>query len=155
VTRPLEASVRFPCFGGSCGAMVGGPGPRRSAPEAATLVRRQLLAWHERFTRFDVTSELSRLNRDPRTTVPVTPIMAALAGAIVAAARMTGGLVDGTLVDWLESAGYAADLQTSVPLADALPAAPRRRPARPRRPARWREISIDRRACTVTRPPGV
>ena len=59
--------------------------------------RRALLAWHERFSRFSASSELSRLNRDPAATVAVRPLMRRVIEAALTAARDTGGLVDVTL----------------------------------------------------------
>jgi hypothetical protein len=56
----------------------------------------------------------------------------AAVGAALWAARRTRGLVDPTLLGELEAAGYAGDLDGSLALAEALAAAPPRRPARPR-----------------------
>ena len=114
-----------------------------------------MLDWHDRFTRFEATSELSQLNADLRKTVPVSDAMARFAEAVVTAARATGGLVDGTLLHELESAGYRQDLEAPVPLPRALAAAPRRRPAGSSPHVRWGEISVDRSQRTVTRAPGV
>ena len=74
-----EAIERFPCFGGSCGVIVSGDAPGRSAAAAVARAREQLLEWHEGFSRFLPESELSRLNEDPRERVPVSPLMAYLA----------------------------------------------------------------------------
>jgi thiamine biosynthesis lipoprotein len=127
-----------------------------SAQAAVTSARRSLLAWHQRFSRFIATSELCRLNEDPRTTVPVRPLMAALAQAAVLAAEMTGGLVDATLTDEIERAGYAGDLDGEpVAVSRALALAPPRRPARPRPRSRWRRITVDRHRGVVARPPGL
>jgi thiamine biosynthesis lipoprotein len=115
-----------------------------------------LLAWHEQFSRFSPTSELSRLNADPRRVVPVSTTMARFVATAVDAAGATGGLVDPTLVDDLESAGYSRDLSwQSLPLSRALLLAPGRATAQARAPARWAELKVDRAARTVTRPPGV
>jgi len=61
-----EIADAFACFGGSCGTIVRGDGEARSAADAVALARRRLLAWHDRFTRFEPGSELSSVNRDPR-----------------------------------------------------------------------------------------
>jgi FAD:protein FMN transferase len=148
-----EAIVRFDCFGSRCSVLVTGSGSLGSADLAAQLVKRQLLEWHARFSRFDAGSELSLLNGDPRPRVEVTPTMARLADAVVGAAEATDGLVDATLVDEIEIAGYTADLGESVPLRDALAIAPPRKPASPSTLARWREIEVHDRA--ITRTPGV
>jgi thiamine biosynthesis lipoprotein len=151
-----EAIEQFDCFGGSCAVLVAGAGPGGTAQDAAARVKRRLLAWHDQFSRFSPTSELSRLNGDPRRVVPVSPTMARFVAAAVGAAGATGGLVDPTLVDELESAGYRRDLSwDSLPLSRALLLAPGRATARPRVVAGWSEIKVDRAARTVTRPPGV
>src|SRR4051794_38488363 len=93
-----EAILRFDCFGSRCAVFVTGSGSLGSADLAAQLVKRQLLEWHVRFSRFDAGSELSLFNRDPHARVEVTKTMARLAEAVVDAAEATGGLVDGTLV---------------------------------------------------------
>jgi thiamine biosynthesis lipoprotein len=136
----------FRCFGGRCAVLV-------DDPAAALQARRRLEAWHDRFSRFNPASELSRLNADPRPAVAVTPTMARLVEAVIAAARMTDGLVDSTLVPEIEAAGYTRDLGAPLPLALALRLAPARRPARPRAAARWREIRVV--DGIVHRPPGV
>lgn len=155
-----EAISRFTCFGGRCGVFLSGRGAGGDAVEVADMVRQRMLDWHTQFSRFDPDSELSRLNRDPRESVPASPVMLRLVAAAVRAARLTGGLVDPTLLGELEVAGYRRSLgtlgaPTGVELRRALSAAPTRRPATPRPDARWRDISIDRRAGTVRRPPGL
>ena len=93
-----EAIEEFACFGSRCSALVIGSGEAGSGAEAAALARRTLLGWHERFSRFLPTSELSRLNADPRARVPVSPVMARFAQAVLTACALTGGLVDATLL---------------------------------------------------------
>ena len=113
-----------------------------------------MLAWHEVFSRFKPESELSRLNADPRECVPVSPLMARFAAAAVTAAEATGGLVDPTLLEEIEAAGYRSDrLRGTLALPMALALAPPRAPGRPHPAARWRTVEVD--AGTVTRPPGV
>jgi thiamine biosynthesis lipoprotein len=136
--------MRFDCFGARCGVW--------GADEPG--MRRQLEAWHRRFSRFRPDSELSRLNRDPRELVPVSAEMARLLGAIHEAATKTGGLVDGTLLGEIEAAGYATDLGAPVPLPEALALAPPRRPARPRARPGF-ELLRARDAHFVRRPPGL
>jgi thiamine biosynthesis lipoprotein len=118
--------------------------------------RRRLLEWHEQFSRFLPASELTRLNADPRETVPVSPLMRRVVEAGVRAAHATDGLVDPTLLDELERAGYASHFEgASVPLVAALAMAPARRPGRAAAEAAWRLVRTDRCTGTVTRPPGV
>jgi thiamine biosynthesis lipoprotein len=115
-----------------------------------------MLEWHQQFSRFEPNSELSRLNADPHETVPVSPVMAGFVDALLTAAAASGGLVDATLVGEIEAAGYSEHFDSEpVPLAHALELAPARVPGGPSDAARWREVSVDRRAGTVTRPPGV
>jgi FAD:protein FMN transferase len=157
-----EAVERFACFGGTCEVRVAGPDGRAAAARA----RRQLLEWHDRFTRFSPHSELSRLNADPRDEVPATDTMLALAEAVAVAGEHTGGLVDGTLANEIAAAGYDSGEMTragspaarggaALPLALALRLGPRRRPAGASPHRRWRQIVADRGAGVVRRPPGV
>lgn len=147
--------MTFACFGSECTVRVLGDRPGASAEEAVDEARRRLLAWHDRFTRFDPSSELARLNADPAEEVPVSADMALLAEAVVSAAEQTGGLVDATLLGEIERAGYRSDLQTSLPLADALRLAPSRRAAAPGPGEQWRELQVDRAGLRVRRPPGL
>jgi FAD:protein FMN transferase len=155
IAERTEVRREFACFGSRCGAIVQGDGPAGSAQQAADLVARKLLDWHGRFSRFLPDSELVRLNRDPRQTVPVSGLMARLGQAVVVAGGLTGGLVDGTLVEQIERAGYVRDLREPLPLSIALELAPPRKPAAPAGAGAWQRISVDVGARTVTRAPGV
>jgi thiamine biosynthesis lipoprotein len=148
-----EARSTFPCFGGKCSVFVIGPAPEADA--AVALAKRRLLAWHHRFTRFEPDSELMRLNGDPRTEVPVSSLMARFAAAARTAAERTGGLVDATLLEELEDAGYRGELRTELPLGEALRLAPPRAAAGPSPKASWRLVSADLERNVVRRPPGV
>jgi thiamine biosynthesis lipoprotein len=108
-----------------------------------------------RLSRFDPASELSRLNGDPRASVPASPLLRAAVRAALWAAERTGGLVDPTLLAAVQDAGYdrSRSQAAPAPLAQALAAAPPRRPAHPARPARWRQVHVDDDA--VLRPPGL
>jgi thiamine biosynthesis lipoprotein len=156
IVAGAEAIETFACFGGDVTVIVMGSGPAGSPGEAVAAVKRRMLEWHQQFSRFEPDSELSRLNADPRETVPVSPVMARFVDASLTAAAETGGLVDATLVGEIEKAGYAAHFDSEpVPLARALELAPRRAPGGPSQAANWRAVSLDRDAGTVTRPPGV
>lgn len=149
------AAVRtFACFGTTCAVRLDEPG---DADTAARLedAERTLLDWHERFSRFEPASELSRLNADPRATVAATPTMVRFVAAARAAAELTGGLVDPTLTGELEQAGYAGELGERLELARALALAPPRRPGRARPERRWASLAADPAAGTVTRGVGV
>jgi thiamine biosynthesis lipoprotein len=154
--NPAEAIETFPCFGSSATVIVMGAGPAGAPPAAAALLKRRLLAWHEQFSRFEPGSELCVLNDDPRETVPVSTVMRRLIEAILEGARLSGGLVDATLVGEIERAGYRQDFEAPpLALADALRLAPPRAPAGPSARPRWHEVSVDAAHGTVTRPPGV
>ena len=136
--------------------LVGDSARPADAAAAAAMAQRALLSWHERFSRFDPGSELSALNRDPRSRVPVSPLMRRALRTGLQAARDTGGLVDFTLGGEIERAGYDAHLEgEGTPLAEALRRAPARSQAAPRHDARWRELSVDPHDGTVSRPPGL
>jgi thiamine biosynthesis lipoprotein len=151
-----EVIERFACFGGDCVVLVSGRGPWGTAREAALRAKAMMLAWHSQFSRFDADSELTRLNEDRRTTVPVSRLMARLIEGAVEAARMTGGLVDPTLLSAIERTGYRNHFAgTPLPLRDALALAGTRAAAGPSAASRWRDIRVDPIAGTVTRPPGV
>jgi FAD:protein FMN transferase len=150
-----EAIEEFDCFGSRCAALVIGAGAAGAAPDAATLCKRTLLSWHERFSRFLASSELSMLNDDPRREVPVRTLMARFAQAVHTAGSITGGLVDATLLEDVRRAGYTGDLGEPVPLRRALALAGSRHPAASSPHAGWRQIEVDLEARTVTRPPGV
>jgi thiamine biosynthesis lipoprotein len=151
-----ETAETFECFGSTCTVIVAGDDGEIAAKQAVARAKLLLLDWHRRFSRFEPDSELSRLNADPRQTVPVSEMMARLADAATAAGALTGGLVDATLVDEIERAGYAAHFEASgMSLEDSLGDAPPRRPATARAEGGWRRISVDHSAGTITRPPGV
>jgi thiamine biosynthesis lipoprotein len=149
-----EQSATFECFGSSCSVFVTGAGPLGSAREAVAHVRSTLLGWHERFSRFEPASELSRLNGDPRPQVPTSPLMARLADAAVIAGSLTGGLVDATLIDQVEALGYTGAQGQALPLPSALRMAPPRARAAGG-PGGWRQLQVDLPRTIITRPPGV
>ncbi len=152
----VEHLRTFDCFGGRCAVILAGDGAFGPAATALDDVQALLLGWHRDFTRFDAGSELSRLNADPGSTVPVSPLLGRLAQATVDAGRRSGGLVDATLVGPLQDAGYAGDWDgTSLDLADTLTRAPARRAAGPSPRRDWARISVDTETGTISRPPGV
>ncbi len=150
-----EARRRFACFGAVAEVVVGGRCGETSAPVAAMLAHGKLRSLHARLTRFDPASELSQLNAAPQPVVYASRLLRKLARAVVEAGERSGGLVDATLVDELERAGYATSragrpgLQASDALEGGWPA----RPARPRADDAWRRIVVDDDARTITRPP--
>lgn len=152
----IEASRTFSCFGGNTTVLVEGAGPVGEPGEAVIAARDLLLVWHAAFSRFKPESELSSLNGDEGTSVPVTAIMARFVQAVVDAAQATGGLVDATMLDAIEGLGYKTErFRGSLALPLALALAPARQPARAHPDRRWRTIKVDFDTSTVTRPPGV
>lgn len=150
-----EVRRTFECFGGSVSVTVFGP--RSMQPEdAVAAAEARLLAAHRQLSRFLLDSDLNRLNRDPRASVPTSPLLLRLASAVREAGELSGGLVDATLLREIEAAGYRDSMQhrpAGGPLAE--PAAGNGAPARPSPERSWAEISVDRRAGTIKRPPGV
>jgi FAD:protein FMN transferase len=127
-------------------------------PDAALAHAR---AWTEdfarRLSRFIPSSELSRMNADPRPVVPASALLRAAVGAGLWAAERTGGLADPTLVGALEAIGYR-ESRTGVdatPLVEALACAPARRPARPHPDAQWRSVRVLDAEGSIARPAGV
>lgn len=151
-----EAHIEFACFGGRVSLHVRGADEKEGF-RLAERGRELLLDAHERLSRFEPSSELSRLNRDPRTEVPASPLLRRLAAAVLTAGSRSGGLVDATLLGAIERAGYRSSLETAEvrPLTRAELAAHNQTPARPSATAEWRSVSVDAEAGTVIRPPGV
>jgi thiamine biosynthesis lipoprotein len=148
-----EARRSFECFGGTVTVAVLGPTsmePEKAAAEAEA----RLLTAHRRLSRFLPGSELSRLNRDSRTSVPAEPLLLDLVDAAREAGELTGGLVDATLLSEIVAAGYRDSMGADRGAPDDFePAAAT--PAGPSPERAWAELSVDRQAGTITRPPGV
>jgi thiamine biosynthesis lipoprotein len=149
-----EARRCFDCFGGTVTVLVGDADADRAEAAAATAETR-LLDGHARLSRFLPESELSQLNRDPRGTVPVSRLLLEVAASARWAGLLSDGLVDATLLDDLERAGYR-ESRAGEPFRPAL-AWPAKPPAPARAGARrgWSRIAVDRDAGTVSRPPGL
>jgi FAD:protein FMN transferase len=152
-----EARRTFECFGGIASVNVGGRSPEKDAEEAALAAEQKLLDAHERLSRFLPDSELSALNRDPRPTVPASRLLIEVAAVARWAGMLSDGLVDATLVGEIEDAGYRESLAESPDRFPAEIGAPTtaRAPASAGADPGWRKITVDRRAGTITRPPGV
>jgi thiamine biosynthesis lipoprotein len=112
---------------------------------------------YRRLSHFDASSDLSRLNADPRPCVPAVSLLRAAVRAALRAASMSGGLVDPTLLGALHRAGYGESRARIRPasLRRGLSAAPPRRPARPDPDARWRTVEVDEAGGVIRRPPGL
>jgi thiamine biosynthesis lipoprotein len=149
-----EAHLDFACFGGVASVHVRGSDEEQGRRLAARG-RELLLDAHQRLSRFEPGSELSRLNRDARTEVPASPLLRRLVAAVLTAGSRSGGLVDATLLDAIERAGYRSSLTAAEvrPLTRADLAAQDQAPARPRAAAEWCSVRVE--AGAVIRPPGV
>lgn len=148
-----ELRRTFECFGGLVSVAV--LGPASMEPErGATAAEARLLVAHRRLSRFLPGSELSRLNCDPRARVPADPLLLRLAQAAREAGELTGGLVDATLLSEIETAGYR-DSMRGRPSASGPTQTEAVTPAGPCVARSWAELSVDRQAGTIERPPGV
>ena len=147
-----EHDHRFRLFGTDVRVLVSSPTPL-DALRVHALFRRL----HRTLTRFDAASELSALNARAGSDVAVSPLLLRAVEAALWAARTSDGLVDPTILDDLERAGYAGsrDGQTPAPLGEALRGAPDRRPAAPRHPTRWAQITVDPSRRMIGLPGGV
>lgn len=153
-----EHDLTFDAMGSHVRLLIGEPGPGMApAAEAAEQGRRFVEDFDRTLSRFNPGSELCRLNADPRERVPASELMRRAIEAGVRAAELSDGLVDPTLVEEIEGAGYVASRagMSGVPLADALADAPPRQPASPRPEQRWRGFEVDDEAGAVVRPPGL
>ncbi len=146
-----EAVETFDCFGGRCAVRVAG-GEDVEIVAAVLEAKRLLLTAHSTLSRFDPDSELSRFNRDPRVEVPASPLLRQVVAAALTAGLRSGGLVDATLVDQIEAAGYAESRAFDGGPADAEVAT---EPAAASPRAGWCLLTVDERAGTVTRPLGL
>jgi thiamine biosynthesis lipoprotein len=138
-----EASDCFACFGATVTIAASGA----AAPRAIAHARRLALDVHNRLTRFDPDSDLSRLNADPRERVPAGDLLRSLAKAARRAGVESGGLVDATCLPAVAAAGYQAKWDKQQP----------DRSVRPALATDWRggwdEIYVDGEC--IVRPPGV
>lgn len=160
--RPRTAAEHertFPLFGSEVRLLIGEPDGAGLPPPPVIALQLQgfLRALHRRLTRFDPGSELCSLNADPADVRAVGSILLAAVAAARWAAWRSGGLVDPTLVAELERAGYTESWteERSASIADALAAAPKRRPAARRPGSGWTSIDVDPVRGVVRRAPGV
>lgn len=150
-----EHAYGFGVFGTRVRLVVGYGDEAPLAVQLRSLaVQARLRQMHAALTRFEPDSELSCLNAAAGEAVEVSPILLRAVQAALEAARLTGGLVDPTLLGDLERAGYVASRAGLEPvaLADALAAAPARRPGAPRPRAAWARIEVDPGRGTVRLP---
>ncbi len=98
----------------------------------------------EVFSRFRPASELTAVNANPSGLVAVSPLFADTLRRALAAASQTAGLVDPTVAEAVEAAGYDRDFPSLVPTSE---------PVRPAARGRWRAIRLTGRL--LERPPGL
>ena len=89
------------------------------AQRDAVQTIRRIASWADRLTRFTTTSELSRLNADPASSVEVGPTLAAVLSRASEAGLLSGGLVDPTLLDARLAAEHHAAAWNTVATASA------------------------------------
>ena len=120
-------------------------------------MQRRLQAWHESFSRFLPGSELSRLNDDPRSEVPVSRRWRARARRVRAAAELTHAASSTARCSHRSRRPVtSATCARRIPLSRALALAPARRPAGARSPAVLAQRRGRPRARRPSiRPPGV
>jgi thiamine biosynthesis lipoprotein len=139
-----EQAAQFACFGATVSLHASGNaeivrlGLRRARAIAEEV--------HRRLTRFDPSSDLCRLNADPRELVPAAPIVRRFAEAVRWAGELSGGLVDATCLPAVEAAGYREHWSPATGVAAWAAGAPAGwRPA-------WSSVGVEGDA--VRRPPG-
>jgi thiamine biosynthesis lipoprotein len=110
----------------------------------AEAIERIFQARDRQFSRFRADSELSRVNRTPHEIVTVSKTFGQMVERALVAASATGGLVDPTLGNALEAAGYDRDFDELEP-----------KIATPRAgaPGRWRTVRMVGRL--LMRPVGI
>ncbi len=122
--------------------------PAKQAREGSQVVRELFTDWEERLSRFLPESELSRLNRQAGTPVPVSPLLYHVLATALTAARATEGVYDPALLDQLVRLGYDRTFE-KVPME-------RFDPLIPGEPGgRWRGIKVDPIHRSVTLPTGI
>ncbi len=153
-----EYDVVFSAMGSHVRLLIGEPeAVMKPARSVADEIRRFVSAFEKALSRFEPESELCKLNEDPRKCVPSSELLREVVKAGLAAAEWSGGLVDPTLVDAIESVGYAKSRARAqrASLEAALSEAPPRRPAKPNPRSDWKRIQVDDATKTIIRPPGV
>jgi thiamine biosynthesis lipoprotein len=103
-TAPTWSDTRFPCMGSTARLLIlGGP------PNLAVNARRRLSRLEARWTRFEPTSELARLNAADGKPVIVSHETFDVVALAVGSWRSTRGWFDPTVIDALERSGYDRD----------------------------------------------
>jgi FAD:protein FMN transferase len=114
-----------------CEVVVGG-----ATPSELALIERLFATRDRRFSRFVRKSELNHVNELPSELVPLSPTFHRMLQTALRAAALTDGLVDPTLGDAIEAAGYDRDFDELEPSSE---------PAREGASGRWRELRFSGR----------
>jgi thiamine biosynthesis lipoprotein len=134
------ASGTFPVFGTTAVLLVTAPA---ALPAARKIADRELAAVDQACSRFRPDSELTALNAAGGAARQVSELFAALIGAALDAARLTGGATDPTCATALAGLGYDCDFAQVVAAAGG---AGQDRPATvaaPRPVPGWRQVELD------------
>ncbi len=153
-----EHDITFDAMGSHVRLLIDEPGPGLPpAAVAAERAREFVRSFDAALSRFKPESELSALNLDGRERVPVSALLRRAVRAGLAAAARSDGLVDPTLLGAIEAAGYTSSRagMSGIPLVEALPQAPPRRPAAASPEGLWRRFEVDDDAGEIVRPPGL
>lgn len=118
-----------------------------SAGDASVLARETLVAWNDRFSRFEPRSELSELNRAAGTPFRVSDELFAAARTALEAARATNGLFDPLLATRMAELGYDRTF-------DALPTMREGERLAAWIAGLWRQIVLDPERRTIQLPAG-
>ncbi|MDQ5895592.1 MAG: FAD:protein transferase [Actinomycetota bacterium] len=145
----VATSSSFRSLGGQIAIQAAGEGSEQAISEAEAIIH----DLHDRLTRFDPGSELCRLNADPRTSVPASALMIRFAELVREAGEKTGGLVDATLLDQVERAGYVESIDPDA--GDRLAPRPSTSAAAAPSAGDWSDVKVVRTTSSVVRPPGV
>jgi thiamine biosynthesis lipoprotein len=139
--RPMPIvplSVATNAMGGRLSVHLAAAADDECARQDAQRLLSRIGRWADRLSRHLERSDLSALNADPRSSVPVGPTLGAVLWAGLEAADESDGLVDITLLD----ARLAAEVSPS-----SVPTTPG--------PRTWSLATGPRRTAVVHRPPGV
>lgn len=102
-------------------------------PAELDAVRALYEEWDRVFSRFRSDSELSAVNRSTERILELSPLFARACAVALQAAKATGGLVDPTLGEAVESAGYDRDFAELEEGSGAVG---------PPQPGHWRELKL-------------
>jgi thiamine biosynthesis lipoprotein len=119
-------------------------------PDAERRLRRAerwLAAYEERYSRFRILSELSRLNASAGRPFKASPGLYELVRLALDFAQRSGGLFDPAVLPQLVAAGYDRSFELLTPAASAV-----RRPSKSR--VSWRDVQLDPLARVITLPRG-